>query len=126
METDFLAFLVTKGLLTAQQRDTIRQTVRTSREPIGAIAFAHGLLNTEDIDLVLSRQRNEHRPFGQIAAELGILTQHQVGMLLQMQNARTAMALAEALSLAGVLPLAALMTELAHFIAPAPQSAKAA
>jgi hypothetical protein len=120
METDFLAFLVKRGVLGSQQRDTIRQTVRASREPIGAIAFSHGLLNTEDIDLILSRQREEHRPFGHIAAELGILTLEQVSMLLQMQNARNAMAIAEALSLAGVLPLESLMTQLAQFITPAP------
>lgn len=125
MNTDFLGFLVSRGLLAAQQRDTIRQTVRTSREPIGAIAFAHGLLNTEDIDLILARQREEHRQFGQIAAELGILTQAQVAMLLQMQNARTALGMAESLALAGLLPLESLLTELAAFLAPA-KSAKAA
>ncbi len=118
MKTDFLDFLFVQGRLTELQRDTIRRTVSANQEPLGAIAFAHGLLSAEDVDLVLSQQRQAHRPFGQIAAQLGMLTQAQVTMLLQLQSTRAALALAEALALAGVLPLDTVMAEMAAYLAP--------
>lgn len=126
MECDFLEYLVGRGALSAPRCESIRQTIRSPREPLGGIAFAHGLLSAEDIDLVLSQQRQEHRPFGQIATELGMLTQAQVEMLVKIQHARAALSFAEAISLAGVLSLDAMMTELAGYLAPDMPRVKAA
>lgn len=125
MKTDFLDFLFAQGRLTEQQRDTIRRTVPANQEPLGSIAFAHGLLSAEDVDLVLSQQRQIHQPFGQIAAQLGMLTQPQVTMLLQLQSTRAALALAEALALAGVLSLDTVMAEMATFLVPRAAAAAA-
>jgi hypothetical protein len=125
MEPDFLDFLVQRGHLAPQRRDAIRQATRSAREPIGAIAFSHGLLNGEDVDLILSEQRGQHRPFGQIASELGMLTQAQVQSLVRIQHARTALSLAEALCLAGVVPLDVSLAELSAFLSAPPQRAAA-
>ena len=119
MEQDFLGYLVTRGLLSEERSRNIRQTIRIVRDPIGAVAFSHGLLTGEDIDLVLSRQREEHRPFGHIATELGMMTQQQVEILVRIQHARAALSLAEALALAGVVPLNVSLAELPGFLSPA-------
>ena len=125
MEQDFLAFLVSRGQLPQQRVDAIRQQVHITREPIGAIAFAHGLLTGEDIDVILTAQRDHYSPFGQIASEQGLLTQGQVETLVQIQHARAALSMAEALSLAGLMPMPQLLGLLSEYFAPA-RAAKAA
>jgi hypothetical protein len=125
MEQDFLSFLVARGQLPQSRVDAIREQVHITREPIGAIAFAHGLLTGEDIDVILTAQRDHYAPFGQIAAEQGLLTQAHVDTLVQIQHARAALSMAEALSLAGVMPMTQLLGLLSDYFTPAP-AAKAA
>lgn len=103
MSGEFLEYLISQGIITKPQSERVRGLVSKVREPIGSIAFSYGLLSGEDVDLVLNEQRRGHRQFGEIAQALGILTRAQVEALVRVQHVRSAVEVAEALIVSGLL-----------------------
>jgi hypothetical protein len=104
MQHPFITFLMDRNLVPAHASRHLAGMRTLVREPIGMIAVGHGLLAAHEIDLILDRQRESTDRFGEIATEMGVLTAEQVQTLIKIQEFRTASAICEALSLAGVLP----------------------
>src|SRR5215470_11302912 len=94
MQADFVDFLISRSVMTAQGAANVRQLAR-QREPLGTIAFRYGLLSGEAIDQILDEQRRQARPFGEIATQWRLLTQAQLGALLRVQELRGVIETAE-------------------------------
>ncbi len=116
MRKAFIDFLVEQGLVPPQRADELLGTVRTTMQPIGAIAFSYGMITDQDIDKILDAQQHYGRQFGVIAIEMGLLTPDQVNILLCVQQIRAACEVAEALSLARVCPVDDVMNALGQFL----------
>ncbi|HOA74861.1 MAG TPA: hypothetical protein PL151_18330 [Phycisphaerae bacterium] len=104
MQHPFITFLMERQLIPAHASRHLSGMRALVREPIGMIAVGHGLLAAHEIDRILDRQRESTDRFGEIAVEMGVLTAEQVETLIKIQEFRTASAICEALSLAGILP----------------------
>jgi len=121
MRRSFLEHLSAEGVLPDGRVDEIRELLRTTPEPIGAIAFSYGMLTGADIDIVLDEQRGSRRRFGEIAVSHGILTEAQVVTLLRIQKLRAAAEVAEALSLSGVCEFEDAVFQLGRFLTGTPE-----
>jgi len=102
MQHPFTTFLMDRDLIPAGAFKQLSAS-RLTREPIGMIAVGHGLLSAAEIDQILDRQRQTSERFGEIAVEMGAVTADQVDTLVKIQEFRTAVAICEALALAGTL-----------------------
>jgi hypothetical protein len=100
MEHPFVKYLSDRDLIPP---GASRHLARTPCEPIGMIAVNHGLLQVPQIDRILDAQRGSQERFGEIAVRMGFLTAKQVDLLVKIQEFRAAVAITEALALAGVL-----------------------
>ncbi len=116
MMQEFLAFVAQRGLLSREQLEYVRSQLRRAPEPIGMLAFRHGMISGADIDRILDAQRTDGRVFGELAVEMGILTPAQVDALLGIQRCLSAVEVAEALALSGLVPVADIMTILGEFL----------
>ncbi|MEW6250799.1 MAG: hypothetical protein AB1716_09135 [Planctomycetota bacterium] len=116
MREAFLRYLLAVGLLPPNRIDRLREALRAAPEPVGAIAYRYGMIAGFDIDAILDEQRHQRRPFGEIAIDKGLLTQAQVDTLLAVQRLRAATEVAEALALAGLVPVEELVQHLGHFL----------
>ena len=103
MDQPFVTYLVERDLIPTGAARHLANSRCFVREPIGMIAVGHGLLTAPQIDEILDAQRGCSERFGEIAIRMGFLTPHQVEVLVKVQEFRTAVAITEALTLAGVL-----------------------
>lgn len=116
MIQEFLEFVAQRGLLSREQLAYVRSQLRRAPEPIGMLAFRHGMISGADIDRILDAQRSDGRVFGELAVEMGILTPAQVESLLGIQRCLSAVEVAEALALSGLVPVNDIMTTLGEFL----------
>jgi len=116
MRKAFLKFLADQETIESEQMDHLGTLLRNAPEPIGRIAFGYGMVTAVDIDEILDEQKKDHRRFGEIATSMGMLTHEQVKTLLRIQELHAATETAEALALAGVCPLDAVLIQLGQFL----------
>lgn len=103
MQHPFIQFLIERDLVPPNASKHLSGMRSLVREPLGMIAVGHGLLQAPEIDVILDRQSQCSERFGEIAVEMGFLQPAQVQTLIKIQELRAAVAICEALALAGVL-----------------------
>lgn len=82
----FGRFLTDKGLLTIEQFEDVKSSMRELRVRLGTIAVAQKMMSPEEADMINRKQIMLDKRFGTIAEELGILSREQVNKLLHMQG----------------------------------------
>lgn len=79
-------YLVSKGLITAEQLNDLLAEQQKVRVKLGLIAVAEGLLMQEEADRINQLQAVMDKRFGDIAVEKKFLTEGQVDALLKKQG----------------------------------------
>lgn len=82
----FGKYLVDKGILTAQQYQSILTDSKNARVKLGLLAVESGIMTKEQADEVNRLQQIQDKRFGDIAIEKGYLTDSQVSTLLAKQG----------------------------------------
>lgn len=82
----FGRYLVSKGILTADQYNEIISDSKSAKVKMGFLAVEEGVMTAEQADEVNMLQQTHDRRFGDIAIERGYLTEEQVAGLLKKQG----------------------------------------
>ena len=81
----FGQFLLSKGIIDAQQLAKALATQDTLNKKLGELALEQNLLNEKQVREILALQTKEDLFFGESAQKLGYLTQEQVDELVKVQ-----------------------------------------
>ncbi|MDE5778873.1 MAG: chemotaxis protein CheX [Lachnospiraceae bacterium] len=82
----FGKYLEEKGILTAEQYQSVIEECKTSKVKLGLLAVEEGAMTTEQAEEVNMLQQMQDRRFGDIAVDKGYLTEDQVSTLLERQG----------------------------------------
>jgi aspartate ammonia-lyase len=82
----FGEYLMSKGILSQQDVDTIADAQIKTNVWLGTLAYLYSYMDFYQIGQVLEAQARSGRRFGELAVELGFLTQAQLDELLDLQK----------------------------------------
>lgn len=116
MRNAFLEYLISHGIICAEEAEDLQTLLGQVQEPIGSIAFCFGMMASTDIDVILDHQAKEGASFGEVAKQLGILTQEQVDATVRVQHVRAMTEAAETLALTGLCSIEETLIHLARFL----------
>lgn len=83
---DFLAFLVERRILSADQATEIRSQVVRSAPQVGKILLERGAMDVRQVMQVVYMQADDRQLFGELAVREGFLSQEDLRLALREQH----------------------------------------